>query len=75
MVIFGVNEHNLDTTQPAIKRNLLDIEERVIKNGQQLIATSSESFPRAYKPEGTSLGLSGLMTSRKEYQCTDKQGR
>ena len=54
--IVSVNEHCLDTTQPKIKKDLYDAGKATNKYSTQFFGTSSETFPRAYKPGGTMVG-------------------
>ena len=44
--IFGVNERNLDTTNLAIERNLLDIGEKIIKMGKRLKKHQENNFQK-----------------------------
>ena len=62
--IYSVNEINLDTTQKKIKKALYDIGQREIKHGHQYFSTSKETYPRAFKPDGTMLGLAPHMAAR-----------
>ena len=73
--IYSVNEVNLDTTQAQIKKDLYDIGQTEIKHGQQFYSTSKESYPRAFKPGGTMLGLAPHMASRREDHGSDSKGR
>ena len=73
--IYSVNEVNLNTTQAQIKRDLYDIGQTEIRHGQQFYSTSKESYPRAFKPGGTMLGLAPHMASRREDHGSDSKGR
>jgi len=73
--IYSINEHTLDTTQATMKKELYDIGQAEIKHGQQFYSTSSDTYPRAFKPCDTMLGLAPHMVSRQEDHGTDKKGR
>ena len=73
--IFSINEHTLDTSQAPIKRTLQDINQQCNKFGQIVLASSNETYPRAYKPGGTMMGLTGQIASRKVDEGTDRLGR
>ena len=62
-------------TQAQIKRDICDIGQTKIRHGQQFYSTSKESYPRAFKPGGTMLGLAPHMASRREDQGSDSKGR
>ena len=73
--INNINGHNLDTIQKSIQRQLTDIGNQGFKGAQQSFFTSRETFPITFKPEGTMLGLSSHLASRKEDQGVDNKGQ
>ena len=50
--VFSVNEHCLDTSQAKIQKELYDAGKAINKYSTQIFGTSSELFPKAYKPGG-----------------------
>ena len=73
--IYIINEHDLDTTQVFMKKELYDIGQAEIKHDQQFYSSSSETYPRGFKPGGSILGLAPHIASRQEDNGTDKNGR
>ena len=73
--IYSVNEHCLDTSKPAILRELFDAGKAVNKYGTQKFGSSSETFPRAYKPGSTMVGIMGHISGRIEADGVDSKGR
>ena len=63
--VYSVNEHCMDTSQDQIRKDLYDVGKHTCKYSTQFFSTSSEKFPRAYKPGGTMIGLDGKIVGRK----------
>ena len=61
--VFGVIEHNLDTTQNTIKRDIHDLGQKITKDWQHFF-TSGEQFPIAYKPRRGRGGNTGYIRAR-----------
>ena len=70
-----MNEHCLDTTQPKILKDLYDAGKATNKYGTQIFGSSSETFPNAYKPGGTMVGITGHLSGRIEEKSIDSKGR
>ena len=73
--IFSINEHTLDSSQAPITRHLQDINQQYNKFGQIILASSNETYPRAYKPGGTMVGLTGHISGSKVDEGTYTLGR
>ena len=69
---FSINEYTLDTSQVPIRTQLQDINQQCNKYGQIVLESPTEKYPRAYKPDGTTMGLAGHITSSKVDEGTDK---
>ena len=65
----------MNTSKPAILRELFDAGKAVNKYGTQKIGSSSETFPKAYKPGGTMVGTMGHISGRIEADGVDSKGR
>jgi exonuclease III len=73
--IVGCQEHNLDTTQPAVKSILYDTARRVWKRSKLHFGTTPIPFANMYKPGGTMLASLNHTTGRVISHSVDKWGR
>ena len=55
--VYSINEHCLDTSKPQIRRYVYDVGKITNKYSTQLFGSSSEPFPRKYKPGVTMIGF------------------
>ena len=73
--IVGCQEHNLDTTQPAVKSILYDTAKRVWKKSKLHFGSTPFTFANMYKPGGTMLAALNHTSGRVVSHTVDKWGR
>ena len=72
--IYSINEHCLDISQPQIRRDLYNAGKSINKYSTQLFGSSSELFPKKYKPGVTMIGITGNVSGRLEEVGADGLG-
>jgi hypothetical protein len=73
--IFCGQEHNLDVTQPRVRRTLYDTAQQHWQRLRLIIGTTPIQYSTAYKPGGTLMLATGDITGRILAQEQDKWGR
>jgi hypothetical protein len=73
--VYCGQEHNLDTTQPNIRKILYDTAAQHWDRIRLVLGTTPITFVKAYKPGGTMALTTGSLTGRVVTQTRDKWGR
>jgi exonuclease III len=73
--VVGCQEHNLDTTQVAVKSILYDTAKRVWNRSKFHFGSTPIQFAKMYKPGGTLLASLNHTTGTVISHCADKWGR
>jgi hypothetical protein len=73
--VVGCQEHNLDTTQVAVKSILYDTAKRVWNRSKFHFGSTPIQFAKMYKPGGTLLASLNHTTGRVISHSIDKWGR
>ena len=73
--VFCGQEHNLDTTQPRVRKIIFDTAAQHWERHRIALGTTPIQFERTYKPGGTMAITVGSLTGRVVNQVRDKWGR
>ena len=65
----------MDTSQPLIRKDSYDAGKARIKYSTEILCTFSYTFPKAYKPGGTMLGITTNLSGRIETDWMDVNAR